>query len=232
MFSYLHAIALIVLSPFFCSLVIFPSSCIVCRANGVEIKDTAATELWRSYTIATKSVFQDRMFALIRTMGKTCFEVCHFFAVKYAAEIPTSSSTIRKSGDGASFFFLLCCLKLLILMFCRISCSISTRLCVDEHKTIVILITWHFDDIDSAVIISKVRQYNTEQILLVLLMMTAESMLSKRPVFRIIASSFFPLKLFPSPCLLNFTIFMFCILLLAGFHAWLLHQGARRDKRK
>ena len=72
-----------------------------------------------------------------------------------------------------------------------------------KNKISVILTTGRFDNIDLAVITSTVyaRQYKTEKqlqfctALLSLLMMTAESMLSQRPVVRITEILFFHLKL-------------------------------------
>ena len=68
-----------------------------------------------------------------------------------------------------------------------------------ENKVTVIVKTGRFDNIDSAVIIrsvSKAFQFCTT--LLTLLMMTAGSMLSKRPVLRITEALFFLLQLFSS----------------------------------
>ena len=69
------------------------------------------------------------------------------------------------------------------------------------NKTTIILKTRRFDKVDSGVIIissvsEAIRRNQVCTAFLTLMMITGESMLSKRPVLRIIVASLFLLRLF------------------------------------
>ena len=84
-----------------------------------------------------------------------------------------------------------------IVIFCRLS---------RKNKATAIRESGRFDNIDVAVIISSVSK-TVKNLKFTLLMITAEYILSKRPVLRFIVVLLFLLKLFSSPiyCIPNFS---------------------------